>query len=75
MRISEYILVVAISFKISLKLSVRLSISHFLLECLWFLKKKLTFIFNSNYYSWEISVLNLSSNLLFTRNRSSVFTF
>ena len=29
MRISEYILVVAISFKISLKLSVRLSISHF----------------------------------------------
>ena len=73
MRISEYIFVVAISFKISLKLSVRLSISHFLLVC--FCLKKLKLIFNSSYYSWEIFVLSLSSNLLFTRNRSSVLMF
>ena len=73
MRISEYILVVAISFKISLELSVRLSISHFLLACFWF--KKLKFIFNSSYYSWEFFFSNMTSNLLFTRNRSSVLMF
>ena len=42
MRISEYIFVVAISFKISLKISVRLSINHFLLACFCF-KKNLSF--------------------------------
>ena len=36
MRVSGYILFAAISFKISLKLSVRLSKSHFLLACFWF---------------------------------------
>ena len=73
MRISEYILVVDISFKISLKLSVRLSISPFCLRVFGFKKLKLTFI--PSYNSWEIFVLSLSSNLLFTRNRSSVLMF
>ena len=41
MRISEYILVVDISFKISLKLSVRLSISPF---CLRIFYSKLLFV-------------------------------
>ena len=48
MRISEYILVVDISFKISLKLSVRLP--FFCLRVFGF--KKLKLIFNSSYYSW-----------------------
>ena len=73
MRISEYILVVDISFKISLKLSVRLSISPFCLRVFGFEKLKLIFI--PSYNSWEIFVLSLSSNLLFTRNRSSVLMF
>ena len=68
MGISEYILVVDISYKISLKLSVRLSISHFL--CVFLVLKKLKLIFNLSYCS--VFVLSLSSNLLFTRNRSSV---
>ena len=46
--------------------------------CVFLVLKNLSlyqFIFNSSYYLWEIFVLNLSSNLLFTRNRSSVLTF
>ena len=72
-RIYEYISVVDrhISFKISLVFVCRQTI--FCLRV--FGLKKLKLIFNSSYYSWESFVLSLSSNLLFTWNRSFVLMF
>ena len=60
MKISEYILVVDISFITSLKFSIRLLISHFLLACFWL--KNLSLYLIQVVIQFLISVFVLSSN-------------